>query len=130
MPSAYLPIFIHAGLAVALAGLIILVALYVPALVGNRRPSPSKSVPYESGIRPLVSTRRRVPVRFYLIAMLFLAFDIEVIFFFPWAVTFGGMRNAGMSQFLPFLLAELVVFVVVLLVGYVYVWKKGAFEWE
>jgi len=81
-----------------------------------------KEEPYESGIVPFGPGTRRMPVRFYLIAVLFILFDIEVIFFLPWAVVF---RKLGL-----FGLLEMLVFIGILLIGYVYAWKKGALEWE
>ncbi|MEY3150288.1 MAG: hypothetical protein RL635_5 [Chloroflexota bacterium] len=79
-------------------------------------------MPYESGMTPIGAAVRRVPVRYYLVAVLFILFDIEVVFFLPWAVV---LRKLGM-----FGLLEMLVFVAILLVGYVYVWKRGALEWE
>jgi NADH-quinone oxidoreductase subunit A len=79
-------------------------------------------MPYESGMRPIGPGHRRMPVRFYLVAVLFILFDIEVVFFLPWAVVF---RQLGL-----FGLVEMLIFIGILLVGYVYVWKKGALEWE
>ena len=91
-------------------------------LIGPRRPSERKAAPYESGMEPIGPGTRRMPVRFYLVAVLFILFDIEVIFFFPWAVNFRKLGIFG--------LVEMFVFIVILLVGYVYAWKKGALEWE
>ena len=131
MPADYLPILILVAVAAGLGVLILVLSSAVPALVRGRRSNPARTVPYESGIRPLQSARRRVPVRFYLIAMLFIVFDIEVVFFYPWAVTFGTLRAAGgHREWLPFLLVEALVFIAILLVGYVYIWRKGAFDWE
>ena len=118
MPDEYLPIFIM----VAVASFVAAAALFLSYVVGPRRPSSGKSVPYESGIRPLVSARQRFPVRFYLVAMLFIVFDIEVVFFYPWAVTFRQLKLFG--------LVEMLVFVGILLVGYFYIVKKGALDWE
>jgi NADH-quinone oxidoreductase subunit A len=90
--------------------------------LGPRRDSAAKLMPYESGMSPIGSAVRRMPVRFYLIAVLFVLFDIEVIFLLPWAVV---LRRLGL-----FGLIEMLVFVAILLVGYIYLWKKGALEWE
>jgi NADH-quinone oxidoreductase subunit A len=84
--------------------------------------SASKAMPYESGMVPIGEGTRRMPVRFYLIAVLFILFDIEVVFFLPWAIVF---RQLGL-----FGLIEMIIFIVILLVGYIYAWKKGALEWE
>lgn len=118
MLNDYLPIVV---LLVTSTGFAFLVLLVGHAF-GPKRPTPRKSEPYESGMRSIGPAVRRMPVRFYLIAVLFILFDIEVIFFLPWAVTF---RQLGVYAF-----AEMLVFVGILLVGYVWVWKKGALEWE
>jgi NADH-quinone oxidoreductase subunit A len=118
MSIEYLPIAILVIIAVIMAGLVI----GLGHLFGPRRPTSRKSMPYESGMRPIGPGTRRMPVRFYLIAVLFILFDIEVIFFLPWAVVF---RKLGL-----FGLVEMFIFILILLVGYVYAWKKGALEWE
>ena len=91
-------------------------------ILGPRRDTPEKQMPYESGMTPIGTAVRRMPVRYYLIAVLFVLFDIEVIFLLPYAVV---LRKLGL-----FGLIEMLVFVMILLIGYVYVWKKGALEWE
>jgi NADH-quinone oxidoreductase subunit A len=118
MSIEYLPIAILVLIAVILAGVVI----GLGHLFGPRRPTSRKSMPYESGMRPIGPGTRRMPVRFYLIAVLFILFDIEVIFFLPWAVVF---RKLGL-----FGLVEMFIFILILLVGYIYAWKKGALEWE
>lgn len=114
----YLPIVILLGVSTGLA----IAMVTLGQILGPRRDTPQKLMPYESGMTPIGTAVRRMPVRFYLIAVLFVLFDIEVIFLLPWAVV---LRKLGM-----FGLIEMLVFVIVLLVGYVYVWKKGALEWE
>jgi NADH-quinone oxidoreductase subunit A len=114
--------YIAIALMIVLATLVALIAIGVGNLFGPKKKSAAKSMPYESGITPYGEATRRLPVRFYLIAVLFILFDIEVIFFLPWAVVF---RQLGL-----FGLIEMVIFIVILLVGYVYAWKKGALEWE
>lgn len=91
-------------------------------LVTRPRPTSVKRTPYESGMPPLGDTRDRFSVKFYLIAMLFIVFDIETVFMIPWGVMF---RRLGL-----FGLVEMVIFIVILLVGYVYAWKRGALEWD
>ena len=118
MSIEYLPIAILVLIAVILAGVVI----GLGHLFGPRRPTSRKSMPYESGMRPIGPGTRRMPVRFYLIAVLFILFDIEVIFFLPWAVVF---RKLGL-----FGLVEMFIFILILSVGYIYAWKKGALEWE
>jgi NADH-quinone oxidoreductase subunit A len=114
----YLPILILLVISTALAAVVILISTFL----GPRRPTPRKLQPYESGMTPLGPAQRRMPVKFYLVAVMFILFDIEVIFFYPWAVVF---RQLGLFGFI-----EMVVFVGILLIGYVYAWKKGALEWE
>jgi NADH-quinone oxidoreductase subunit A len=114
----YLPIAVLLVISTILAFLVV----GIGHLFGPRRPTPRKLAPYESGMRPIGPAMRRMPVRFYLVAVLFILFDIEVIFFLPWAVTF---RTLGLFGFI-----EMLVFIAVLLVGYVWIWKKGALEWE
>ena len=83
-------------------------------------------MPYESGMPPLGTGHERFSVKFYLVAVLFILFDIETVFMFPWGTIFFGSGGPGMG----FLLVEMLIFVGVLLVGYIYVWKRGAFEWD
>ena len=106
---------------------IAIIAIVLGTIFGPKRPSNKKSMPYESGMNPIGPGTRRIPVRFYLIAVLFILFDIEVVFFIPWALVFKDFVAAG--QGFP-MLAEMLVFIVILLVGYLYAWKKGALEWE
>jgi len=114
----YLPILVLLVISTVLAAVVILISTFL----GPRRPTPRKLQPYESGMTPLGSAQRRMPIKFYLVAVLFILFDVEIIFLYPWAVTF---RQLGL-----FGLIEMVIFVAILLVGYVYAWKKGALEWE
>jgi NADH-quinone oxidoreductase subunit A len=118
MPSEYVPILIIFVMATALG----FVAVAVGHLVGPRRPTKRKGEPYESGMRPYGPGARRVPIHFYLMAVLFILFDIEIVFLLPWAVSLRGLGVFG--------LVEMAIFIVILLVGYVYAWKKGAMEWE
>jgi len=118
MPADYLPILVMVVVVIAFAA----IALTLSAMTGPRRPNPAKLSPYESGMPPFGSARRRLSVKYYLTAVLFILFDIEIIFFYPWAVLF---RQLGL-----FGLIEMGVFILVLLIGYVYVWRKGGFEWD
>jgi NADH-quinone oxidoreductase subunit A len=103
-------------------------------LLAPRRPTPAKDAPYESGMPPLGDARERFSVKFYLVAMLFIAFDLETVFLIPWGTIYfasgnaagGGAAGPGMG----FLLLEMLVFMLILAVGYVYVWKRGAFQWD
>jgi NADH-quinone oxidoreductase subunit A len=123
----YTPVLILATLAVGLG----LLVLGLSFIIGPRKPSPVKSATYESGLVPIGPGRRRVPVRFYLIATLFILFDIEVIYLFPWALHFREMARpvAEGGQGYGSLVA-MGVFIGVLLIGYVHVWRKGALEWD
>jgi NADH-quinone oxidoreductase subunit A len=114
----YLPILILIGFAVILGFIVISLG----AIFGPRRPTEKKSMPYESGMVPYGPGTRRMNVRYYLIAVLFILFDIEVIFFLPYAVSF---RQLGFQGFLMIL-----IFVVILEVAHLYAWKKGALEWD
>ncbi len=123
MPLEYLPIAILIVLATALAVLVVILG----HSFGPRRQSEAKSMPYESGMNPYGPGTRRMSVKFYLIAVLFILFDIEIIFFLPWAVVLRDFIDNSLGLFA---LIEMFVFIIILLVGYVYAWKKGALEWE
>jgi NADH-quinone oxidoreductase subunit A len=114
--------YVAIALMIVLATIVALIAIGLGTLFGPRKQSEAKSMPYESGMNPYGEGTRRMPIRFYLIAVLFILFDIEVVFFLPWAVVF---RQLGL-----FGLIEMVIFIGILLVGYIYAWKKGALEWE
>ncbi|MCS7012480.1 MAG: NADH-quinone oxidoreductase subunit A [Chloroherpetonaceae bacterium] len=118
MLESYLPIFVMISLAVA-AG-IAFSALGV--VIGPKRKTPQKLTTYESGMEPVGTGKQRISVKYYLVAMLFIIFDIEVVFMYPWATSF---RELGLSGFLPML-----TFVLLLLAGYLYILKKGALEWD
>ena len=96
-------------------------------LLSASRPTRVKNQPYESGMPPLGSARQRFDVKFYLVAVLFIVFDIEVVFMLPWAVAFQQLDLFGLGVLGGLL--EMGVFVVILAVGYIYVWKRGALEW-
>src|SRR5512141_2934610 len=114
--------YVAIALMVVLSSAVALIAIGLGTLFGPKKHSEAKAMPYESGMNPYGEGTRQMPIRFYLIAVLFILFDIEVIFFLPWAVVF---RQLGL-----FGLIEMVIFIAILLVGYVYAWKKGALEWE
>ena len=104
-----------------------IIAISLGEFFGPKRNTERKLMPYESGMVPVGKGTRRMPVRFYLVAVLFILFVIEVIFFLPWAVSFRKYIENGMGTFI---FMEMLVFIGILLVGYVYAWKKGAFEWD
>lgn len=118
MINDYLPLFLLFIVALAIA----FIAVGLGVVFGPRRPIKIKAEPYESGIVPFGPGRRRISVKYYLVAVLFILFDIEVVIFLPWAVAF---REAGMKGFVVML-----VFAFILEVAFVYAWKKGAMEWE
>lgn len=118
MLTNYLPILILVTLAIALGILVVILG----TVFGPKRPSQKKSMPYESGMVPYGPGKRRMNVRYYLIAVLFILFDIEVVFFLPYAVSF---RILGMPG-----LVLVLIFVVILEVAHIYAWKKGALEWD
>jgi len=100
-------------------GIVTLVMSYV---FGVKKPDPTKLSPYECGMTPIGTARERFSVKFYLVAMLFLLFDIEAVFLFPWSVVYRELKLFGFF--------EMLLFIGALLAGYIYVWKKGALEWE
>ena len=118
MLGAYLPIL----LLVIVAVLFGLVSLVFSTLIGVKKPSSVKLAPYESGCEPVGTARERFSIKFYLIAMLFILFDIEAVFLYPWAILYKKLGVFG--------LVEMGLFILILFVGYIYVWKKGALEWE
>ena len=114
----YFAILIYFAIAVFFA----IFAIVASYLLGQRKPSAIKQAPYECGATTVGSSFRRVPVKYYIIAMLFLLFDIEVVFLYPWAVVF--------KEFKFFAFISMAVFIGILLIAYIYIWKKGALEWE
>ncbi len=118
MLTEYLPVLlflvVSAGVGIAL--------IVIGNLLGPKRPTADKSSPYECGFEAFQDARMRFDVRYYLIAILFIIFDLEIAFVFPWAVVFGKLGLLG--------LIEMGMFLSLLVLGFVYVWKKGALEWE
>ena len=123
MPVDFLPVFIYLLLVIAIgAGGIV----GLSRLIGPRRDTAEKLSPYECGVPPVGDAREKFPMRYYVIGMLFILFDLEIIFLYPWAVIYKNLNESwGL-----FALAEMAFFVLILLVGYLYVWRKGALEWE
>jgi NADH-quinone oxidoreductase subunit A len=118
IPTQYLPILIFFIIAVAFG----LGSLLAGSLLRPRRPYPEKLVAYESGAQPFSDARIPFPMRYYVISMLFVIFDIEAVYLYPWAVVF---KQIGL-----YALIEMVLFIVVLFIGYIYAWRKGALEWD
>ena len=118
MGQAYFPLVV----VFALAAIVVLALLFIAQKVGPKSTNLAKMEPFESGNPPKGDARIRFSVRFYLVAMLFLIFDLEVVFLYPWAIYF---RQLGL-----FGLVQMGIFLTILTIGYVYVWKKGALEWD
>ncbi len=114
----YLPVVIFMGLAVVLGGLL----LVVPALIAPNAPDPEKLSAYECGFNAFNDARLKFDVRFYLVTLLFIIFDLEVAFLFPWAISLGSIGVFGFWS--------MMVFLGILTIGFIYEWKKGALEWE
>lgn len=122
---SYAPLLLHLLIATALAG--VLTTLSV--LIGWRRPTIAKQQPYECGMEPTGDAREPFSVRFYLVAMVFILFDVEAIFLYPWARIFRELANGtGWAHWYGFV--EMTVYIAILLVGYLYLWKKGALDWH
>ena len=118
MPSDYTPLLIF----FLIASFIAATSLILPHYLGPRRPNKAKSEVIESGKLSYGDARRRVPLQYYVVAMMFILFDIEVLFFYPWAVLFWDLKWFG--------LIEIGIFAILVLESYVYIWKKGVLEWE
>ena len=120
--ARYLPLLIHFMVAGALASAIVILSW----IIGYRRPTRAKLSPYECGMTPIGDTRERFSVKFYLVAMLFILFDVEAVFLYPWAVILRDLKNNGEGRFG---LIEMLVYIAIVLVGFFYIWKKGALDW-
>ena len=117
MLNSYIPIFIFLLVAIGFA----FITLIMSQLLSSKKYNKVKLEPYECGIEPQTDARDRYSVRYYLVAMLFVIFDVETVFMFPWAVIFNKLLLFG--------LIEMMVFIFILVVGYYYAWQKGALEW-
>jgi NADH-quinone oxidoreductase subunit A len=117
----YIPVLLLIAVAVGLGTVVIILT----SLLGPRRPNAMKSSVYECGVPPVGDAKRRVSVKFYLVAILFLLFDVEAVFFYPWAISFKEFLKIN-----SFILFEMLFFVLILFVGYVYILKKGALDWD
>ena len=115
---SYLPVLLFLVVAAALGA----VVLILTAVIAPRRPNPVKSIPYECGNLPVGDARGRIRSRYYLLAMLLVLFDVEVVFLFPWAVNFRSLKFFG--------LVEMMIFLGILLLGYLYLWRNGGLEWD
>jgi NADH-quinone oxidoreductase subunit A len=123
--STYYPIFLYLLVVLAVAG----GALVVPHLIAPKKRTPVKLMPYESGVDPIGDARQHVDVKFYLIAILFLVFDVELLFLYPWAV--AAYTTDGVPESLRTLVFwEVLVFLGTVVVAYVYAWRRGVFRWR
>lgn len=118
LPEYYFPVLVQVVIAMALAAGLV----GASTILGKRARSPLKDTPYESGMAPVGSAHERFSVKFYLVGMIFILFDIEAVFLYPWAVVYRDLRLFGFL--------EMFVFVVLILVGFFYVYKKGALDWS
>jgi NADH-quinone oxidoreductase subunit A len=113
----YFPILLQAGLGVVVAAALVGLAF----LIGKRVRHPVKDVPYECGMFPVGTAKERFSIKFYLVAMIFILFDIEAIFLYPWAVVYRDLKM--------FAFVEMLVFILLILAGFFYIWKKGVLDW-
>ena len=120
--AGYLPILLFLGVAVLLSSAFVFLPIAVSQLTGSAKPNAEKLAEYECGFPAFEDSRAQFDVRFYLVAILFIVFDLEAAFLYPWAVALGGIGFAGW--------AAMMIFLVELAVGFAYAWKKGALEWE
>jgi NADH-quinone oxidoreductase subunit A len=116
--QSYAPLLLHILVAMGIAGAIVVAS----TLIGRRPPSRAKGMPYECGVQPTGDAREPFSVKFYLVAMIFILFDVEAVFLYPWAYVFRDLRWFGFF--------EMLIYIGVLLAGYVYLWKKGALDWS
>jgi len=122
MLEQYLPVFIVLGIAIIFGVATVLSS----TIFGPQRPTTEKLSTYESGMKPVGTTNERVSIKYYLVAMLFIIFDLEVIFVYPWAVQFKKLfHEFGISVFI-----SMFIFLVIFEIGYLYVYKKGGFKWD
>ena len=122
--SAYIPVGLLVVMALIFAG----ANLLMTHVLGPRREGPSKDIAYESGMNPVGTARKRFNVRFYILAMTFLVFDVEIIFLYPWAVTFAKLEPASPESAL--FLGRVMFFLATSVVAYIYAWRKGVFRWD
>ena len=125
MLQPYFPFLVLFSIAIFTAVLMLVLSHFA----APRRPTVVKQLPYESGMPPIGSAHERFSVKFYLVAMLFIVFDIETVFLIPWAAIFRSAGTTG-NVTTGFLLVEMLVFLAILFVGYIYVWRRGAFRWD
>src|SRR3954451_21671191 len=125
-PASWIPVvlLIIIGIGFAVGNIV------ASLIIGPSRTGPAKETTYESGMLPIGDTRKRFNVRFYIVAMIFLVIDVEIVFFYPWAAIFAPVIQTGTREQGNLLLLEIILFVVILLVAYLYAWGKGVFRWD
>lgn len=122
MIEQYIPIFLVLAFAIVFASLVV----FSSTLIGPQRPTSEKLSTYESGVKPIGTTNERISVKYYMVAMLFIIFDLEVVFIYPWAVQFKTLfAEFGISVFF-----SMFIFLVIFEIGYLYAYKKGGFKWD
>src|SRR5688500_8204835 len=126
MLQPYLPVLLLVVFVIVNA----IMMLAVSHVLSSYRRTPAKIAPYESGMPALGNARERFSVKFYLVAMLFIIFDIETVFLIPWAVSFSQSMHRTLALDPGIIILDMVVFILILAVGYVYIWKRGALQWE
>ena len=117
-PEVYFPVLVQ----ILLAGAVATALIAISVLLGKHARSPLKDTPYESGMAPVGSARERFSVKFYLVGMIFILFDIEAVFLYPWAVVYRQLKLFGFF--------EMAIFIILILGGFFYVWRKGALDWS
>jgi NADH-quinone oxidoreductase subunit A len=118
----YLPLLIH----LVIVGIVACGMVFLSWLIGWRRPTRAKMAPYECGMAPIGDARERFSVKFYLVAMLFILFDVEAVFLYPWAIILKDLAKMGQGLYG---LSEMLVYIAIVLVGFFYIWKKGVLDW-
>jgi NADH-quinone oxidoreductase subunit A len=122
MLETYIPILILMGVAILFG----VVSVLISVILGPKNPNPEKLSTYESGVEPVGSAHSKFSVKYYLVAMLFILFDIEIVFMYPWAVTFRSFEKGLMN----YALIEMIVFIFLLLIGLIYLFRKGSLKWN
>jgi NADH-quinone oxidoreductase subunit A len=123
---AWAPVAIMILIGLGFAATTVIMSLFI----GPSRTGPGKSTPYESGMNPIGDTHRRFNVRFYIVAMIYLVFDVGIVFLFPWTSVLAWYSSAEHGNQGAILLTQMIVFVAILLVAYAYAWRKGVFRWD
>ena len=127
MPDFYFARYLPLLMQIAVAGILAIAMVLLSYFVGQHKFNPSKMSPYECGMDPVGDARQRFTVKFYLVAMLFILFDVEAVFMYPWAIVSKFLKSEGLGMFW---FGEMLVYILILLAGLWYVWKKGVLDWN